>query len=344
VPASRGSGIMTFIRLAAAAALFLFGAVASAEEPLAIHIAWAAVPGQLPAVLYQKHDILKHYGASYTVDAVYNRGSGTQITALAAGELQLALYAPSALALTVENARMDDIRVIGDATRDGYDDYYSRQYMVRADSPIHGIDDLRGKVLAINSITGAVDMALRAGLRKRGMEDKRDFRIVEIDFPHMFAELTSGKIDLGAFTTPWSFEAEKSGQTRTLFTMKDLVGEQDITIMAARASFIAEHRAALVDFFEDSQRAMRWFYDPAHRDEVLDIISTFTKQPKSLYADWLFTKRDDYRDPDLRPNLDAVQRDIDREVDMGFLKTRIDVKTYADLSLVDEAAKRLAQN
>ncbi|HUB96143.1 MAG TPA: ABC transporter substrate-binding protein [Stellaceae bacterium] len=322
--------------------MMLWSAAARTAEPLDIRIAWAAVPGQLPAVLYQNHSILKHYGQSYTVDAVYNRGSGTQITALAAGELQVVLYAPSALALTIENAHMDDIRIIGDATRDGYDDYFSRQYMVRADSPIHGIEDLKGKVLAINSITGAMDMALRAALRQHGMEDKRDVRIVEIDFPHMFAELTSGKVDLGSFTTPWSFEAKKSGQTRTLFTMKDLVGEQDITIMAARAPFIAQNRAALVDFFEDSQRAMRWFYDPANRDAVLNIISTFTKQPKSLYADWLFTKRDDYRDPDLRPNLDAVQRDIDREADMGFLKSRFDVGKYADLSLVDEAAKRLA--
>jgi sulfonate transport system substrate-binding protein len=320
--------------------LVLAAASANADEPLKIRIAWAAVPGQLPAVLYQKRDILLHYGQSYTVEPVYSRGSGTQITALAAGELQLALYAPSAFALTVTNAKMDDIRIIGDATRDGYQDYFSRQYMVRTASPIRAIDDLRGKVLAINSISGAMDMALRAAMRQHGMEDKRDYRIVEIDFPNMFAVLTSGKIDLGAFTTPWSIAADASGAARTLFTMKDLVGEQDITIMAARAPFIAAHRAALVDFFADSQRAMRWFYDPANRAQVLGIIASFTKQPVSAYADWLFTKKDDYRDPDLRPNLGAVQRDIDREAQMGFLPATFDVRKYADLSLVDEAAKR----
>ena len=328
-------------RIAAAAVLLVVSVLAAhADEPLKIRIAWAAVPGQLPAVLYQKREILRHYGASYIVEPVYTRGSGTQITALATGELQMALYAPSALALTVENAGMDDIRIIADATRDGYDDYYSRQYMVRADGDLRTIADLRGKVLGVNSISGAMDMALRSALRQEHMEDKRDYQIVEIDFPNMFAVLTSGKIDLGSFTTPWSFAAGKTGQVRTLFTMKALVGEQDITVMAARASFIAAHRAALVDFFEDLQRAMRWFYEPANRAEVLDIIASFTRQPASSYADWLFTKKDDYRDPDLRPNLDAVQRDIDREVDLGFLKTKFDVRHYADLSLVDEAAKR----
>src|SRR5271163_676393 len=111
----------TCLRTAIVAAVLLLGSnAARADTPLSIRIAWAAVPGQLPAVLYQRPDILRHYGTSYTVEPIYNKGSGTQITSLAAGELQLALYAPSALALTVENARMDDIRIIGDATRDGY--------------------------------------------------------------------------------------------------------------------------------------------------------------------------------------------------------------------------------
>jgi len=61
----------------AIAGLLLASVAAGSAEPLKIRIAWAAVPGQLPAVLYQKHEILRHYGASYSVEPVYNRGSGT---------------------------------------------------------------------------------------------------------------------------------------------------------------------------------------------------------------------------------------------------------------------------
>ena len=39
-------------------------------------------------------------------------------------------------------------------------------------------------------------------------------------------------------------------------------------------------------------------------------------------------------------NLAAVQQDIDRQAKLGLLKSDIDVAKYADLSLVDEAAKR----
>jgi hypothetical protein len=43
---------------------------------------------------------------------------------------------------------------------------------------------------------------------------------------------------------PFSIAAEKSGEVRTLFTMKDAIGESDMTVMTARASFIKAHRAA----------------------------------------------------------------------------------------------------
>ena len=329
-------------RVIAAIALLtaLSAGAARADEPVKLRFAWTTVPGQLLAAFYQKPEMLKHYGKTYTVDPVYYKGSGPQITALAAGELEFALFAPGALALSVENAGLQDLRIIGDATRDGHADYNSRKYMVLADSPIHKIEDLKGKVLATNSIAGAMDLAMRVLLRKHGLEDKRDYHVVELDFPNQFPALTAGKIDLASIPLPFSISVGKTGKARTLFTMRDAMGESDMTVMTGRGSFIAAHRAAIVDFFEDTQSMMRWFYDPANRTQALAMVAAFTKRPADSFADWLLTKEDDYRDPDIRPNLEAVQHDIDVEAELGILKQRIDVTKYADLSLVDEAAKR----
>jgi hypothetical protein len=41
------------------------------------------------------------------------------------------------------------------------------------------------------------------------------------------------------------------------------------------------------------------------------------------------------------PNVDALQANLDMQQQMGFLKAKIDVKKHLDLSLVQEAAKRL---
>ena len=41
------------------------------------------------------------------------------------------------------------------------------------------------------------------------------------------------------------------------------------------------------------------------------------------------------------PNLDALQRNIDMTHDLGFIKAKLDVRAYTDLSLVNEAGNRL---
>ena len=68
---------------------------------------------------------------------------------------------------------------------------------------------------------------------------------------------------------------------------------------------------------------------------------SFTKVPAAHFEPWLLTKADQYRDPTGRPDLAAMQHNIDVQKDMGFIDTRIEIAKYADLSLVDAANKLL---
>src|SRR5580704_11375018 len=195
-------------------ALVLATPPARAAEPFTIRAAWASVPGQMFPILMQMKNVLVHYGKSYVVEAVRAPGSGPQTTALASGDLNLAYFAPSAFALAIQNAHMDDLKLIGEATRDGYDDYYTRQFVVLPDSPIKKIADLKGKVIGDNSIGGAMDLGMRYVLSTSGLEDKRDYTVVEIEFPNMMASLNAGRVDLGFLTTPFSVVPVKSGAVR----------------------------------------------------------------------------------------------------------------------------------
>ena len=167
-----------------------------AAEPLKLRIGWAVIPGQLTAVLFEKKDILKHYGQSYTVETQYFRGSTPQITGLASGDLDIASLAFSSFGLAIQNAKMDDLRVVADLYQDGVPDHYSSEYLVRADSGIDKIEDLKGRVLASNGLGGAIDMAMRKMLRDHGLEANHDYQIVEIEFPNMMAALDEKKVDL----------------------------------------------------------------------------------------------------------------------------------------------------
>ena len=332
--------------LAALAVVFalsslLFNGAARAEAPLKIRISWAVVPGQLTAVLFTPQEALKHYGKSYTVELTHFRGSTPQITGLASGDLDFASLAFSSFGLAIQNAHMEDIRAVADLYQDGIPGYYTSEYMVRADSGINKPEDLKGKIVATNAIGGAVDIASKRFLLSHGLQDKRDYQVVEIEFPNMLATIEEKKVDLATMLMPFSIEAHKETNLRTLYTVGQAMGPTQTTLLVGRAPYLAAHRAVLVDFFEDWIRALHWFYDPKNREAAIKIVADFTKKPPAEYSDWLFTKKDNYRDINAKPNLAALQSNLAVQKKVGFLNIDIDVKKYSDTSIVADAAKRI---
>ncbi len=96
----------------------------------------------------------------------------------------------------------------------------------------------------------------------------------------------------------------------------------------------------MVDFMEDSLRIVRWYLDPANQKEATEIASKVTKQPAEQFT-WLFTQKDYFRDPNMLPNLDALQKNLDMTTDLGFVKAKVDLSKHVDLSIVKEAAARI---
>ena len=80
--------------------------------------------------------------------------------------------------------------------------------------------------------------------------------------------------------------------------------------------------------------------DPKNHKEVDRDRGKMIKAPPERFG-WLFTKKDYYRNPDMLPDLKALQANINLTHELGFIKAPLDVKKYTDLSLVQEAAKRL---
>ncbi len=88
-------------------------------------------------------------------------------------------------------------------------------------------------------------------------------------------------------------------------------------------------------------RIERWYLDPKNHDAVDTIASQLTKQPPERFG-WVFTKQDYYRNRNLVPNLEALQKNVDMTKELGFVKANLDVKAHSDLSIVKEAAQALA--
>src|SRR5262249_18436151 len=191
---------------------------------------------------------------------------------------------------------MDRLRVIADAFRGGNSGSDNNEFMVLAGGHINTVEDLKGKAVATNAAGSAVDIAMRAMLRKHGLEDKRDYAIVEAPFPTMRAMLAEKKVDLVPAVRPFSADPEFRRIGRPLFHAGNALGVSQFTIWTARKSFIDKNRAALTDFMEDSLRFVRWYLDPANHQEAMEICARITKQPAERFA-WVFTNKDNYRDP-----------------------------------------------
>jgi NitT/TauT family transport system substrate-binding protein len=323
----------------AAFAAFLAAALSTGAqaEPLKIRMGYVQLPGHLAPILFQNKSVLKHYGKSYVVDAIRFRGTTPQIQALSAGELDLSTLAPSGLVFAVENAKID-ARVVGDTFHDNGKTHWTSPYLVLKDSGIEKVEDLKGKRLASNAIGSASDSAMRAMLKRHGLGDN-DFNTIETAFGNMPAMLLQKKVDL-IVALPQFINMIPRDKVKELFNIRDAVGPQQTIMWVARADVIAKNRAAFVDYWEDHIRALRWFLDPQNHDEAVKYVAAYTKQSRES-VDYAFTDKDYYRSPDARPDVEGIKRGIAQNIESGVLKTSIEVEKYLDLSLIEEAKKRI---
>jgi sulfonate transport system substrate-binding protein len=319
-------------------AVAIAGTAASAA-PVQIREAWV-VPGNWVTIWMQKKDLARHFGESYVLVPQHFVGTPPMITALANDQVDIAAPAFSTLGIAIENAGITDLRIIADEFQDSVPGWYGQGFMVLKDGPIHEISDLKGKVIATNAVGSAVDVVMRTMLSKHGLVINRDYTEIEAPFPAMTSMLAEKKVDLIPAVIPFSYNPALGQIARTLFTQQQAIGVTDMTVWAARKPFIDAHRAALIDFFEDTLRIVHWYLDPKNHEAAVQIMADLTHRPPEAFS-YVFTHRDEYHDPNLMPNLAALQKNVDLTASLGFITTSVDVKKYSDLSLIEAAARRL---
>lgn len=328
--------------LSAAILIFALAIQACRAEPVTIRVGWVVVPFEVVPVLFGKREVLRHEGQSYRFEPVHYQGASTALVALASGDLDTIALTPLNVASAIENAKLDDLRAILDEYEDGVDGYYSNGFRVANNGPIKSIEDLKGRAVVTLAIGSSADLAIRAMLLTKGLVAGRDYADLEAAPQNMLAMLKDGKVDLIATAGLTTHDPALVAATHPLFSRRDALGgpSQEATFFA-RASFIAAHRSAMVDFLEDYLRSLRWFLDPANHAEAVARVAAFTKAPPGRFADWIFTHDDEYRAPDGIPDLVSLQRVLDLMQRLAIGPAVPQVARYADLSLVEEAAARL---
>lgn len=332
--------ILTNIVAAAIGCFGLFTATAPLKAaPVEIRLAYGGIPGVISPLLFQKPEILKHYGKSYTVKSSFIRATSIAMQGLASGDFDLSYISFTALANAIKNGGLD-IKVIADITKWGSHGHQGPVALVKKDSGINSVNDLKGKILAVTAKGTGFHYALLANLRKAGLK-AGDTTIVEVRRPAMAPALREGRVNLVFVGPPTMYAIEEKVDTKRIFSAEDGMGDVQALLLVGRTKFLKENADVVKDFMEDYIIGLRWFLDPKNREEAINITAKFGKRPASFYNTFAFSKKDFYHNPTATPDLVALQNNIDLMHDLGVLSQKIEVKPYFDLSYLDAAKSKL---
>ena len=320
---------------------FGMGVAVSQAKPLKIRIAKSvAAPHAMIALLFEdpKAVGMKHYGKSYVVDRILFRGTSPQIQALAAKQLDVGYLAYASFPFAIIKGHLD-IKIVADLLQDKKG-WLGTNFTVLKSSPIKTAEDFRGKTIGVNLFNTAVSISLRVKMLQYGMLPKRDYNIVEVNFPSQEAFLREGKIDVACLPGPFWHRANGKGDVRKIFATAEATGDTNTLITVARTDWLKKHPKVAQHFFDDWLTAWKWYKDPANREKALDLTVKHTKRSRKAYW-WAFSKNSAWLDPDGIPNLEGTQRSIDMMSKLGILKQKFDISPHVDLSWIKKAKENL---
>ena len=313
---------------------------ASFAQPVEIRVAYGATPAVMLGLVFEKPDVMKHYGKTYTVKRMFFPASSQEIQAFVANELDVGFLAFASLPLAVQNAGAK-LTVWGGGLQECVPNTYTQTWAVQKNSPIRTVADLKGKRIAVPAFGTGTDGGLRVFLKDNNIDPEKDVTIVEVNWPNQDAMLQQGKVDAAVYLANFWDAAMKRGDVRPLFNFCAATGFVQTLVQVVRTDFLNAHRQAIADFVEDYVRGVRWFEDPKNRAEAIKVLAKFAKQPEGNFENWAFTAKDEPQAPWGMPNMQALQSNIDQFHKLGLVPAPFNVAQYSDLSLVEQAKQRI---
>lgn len=196
--------------------------------------------------------------------------------------------------------------------------------LVRKDSNIHSLADLRGKRAAIWKGSWSQQLLLTALDRAAVPRDAVELRYLSaLDASHA---LDGGSVDVIATWEPYVTQQQRQG-ARVLATADGLIPAQSFVVANAKA--VEAKRAQIADFLQRLKQAREWaLSDPQHTEAYADAWAARTRADGDIARAWFARARTDLAA--LNPQ---VITDAQKTVD--FFASLELIKAYPAASLFD---------
>jgi ABC-type nitrate/sulfonate/bicarbonate transport system substrate-binding protein len=155
----------------------------------------------------------------------------------------------------------------------------STHLIVRADSPIQSIADLKGRVVATPTLGAVIHVSLLHGLKKNGI-DPASIRAIEVPFPNMGDQLKAGNVDAVEALDPFAGQLLAAGN-RSIGDPLLWEGDEVLyTFWIAQGKWAQTHRREIAAWVTSLQQAKE-FID-ANPDEARTILAKYTRLPAPI--------------------------------------------------------------
>ena len=249
-------------------------------------------------------DLTPNQGKRYQLKQILFQANPERFQAYLAGELD----AGTGPGMTIIPARAQgmDIKIVASVCLEARGDkYFTTTYMVKDDSPIKSIKDLKGGTIGVVGIRTATDLWARAALINAGLVPDKDVKVVPMAFPVIGDAVRTGKVTAGTFVEPFYSAERAKGGLRPLFTAADAVGyDHELLNIFFGEKFLKAHPDAVRAFLADFVAVTKWYLANMEQGKTDLHKAGFVRTPLPVYlktSDWK-------RDPDARVNVESLKK------------------------------------
>jgi ABC-type nitrate/sulfonate/bicarbonate transport system substrate-binding protein len=202
---------------------------------------------------------------------------------------------------------------------------------------IKGWNDLKGKTISVGGVNDVTLYFLRIMARRNGLSDQ-DYDIVYGGgTPNRFAQLASGAVAAAILTNPIDFTALSQGYV-DLGSVPQYLPNWAQNNLVIETRWGSQHRPAVLGFLRAQIVATRYFYDPANRAEVIDILARRTKSTlQEAAATYELYVREHVIALDAALFPDGIKANLDAFVEMGEIKQAPPLAGFIDAGFLAEA-------
>lgn len=320
----------SWLRAASLGALVAAGALAasSAFAQVTIRIGHGSAAEETLWLMKADPKVTPNQGKAYKLDYTLFRGSDKRFQAFEAGELDIATgSAHSVMMAAAEGAKF---KIVATISREGAKGFATK-YMVKDDSPIKTINDLKGKNVGINGARSSAELWARLALEKKGLDTKKDVNWVALPFPAQGEAVRAGKLDIGAFPQPFAAFEEKRGGMRTVFTSQDgIARDEDLMVLMASEKFVTQQPAALRAFLADLVRATNHYVKSPKEARTALVEAKLVGIPLDV-----FIAMKDYERPlDARVDVESIKAMTSELTKFGFITKPVNATAFIDNSFL----------